>query len=418
MSGGGGGTSQTIQKADPWSGQQPYLLDIFQKAQDAQGKVGTTPADIYAGPNVTQQGALAGMSGAVWPAASTLQQGTGAGLATLEGIGAGNSAFQQAPTVNWNGNGSLDFMNQWIGNTAGAAPTYNPSMLTSTISAAQGTAPTFSAVDPTAAASAALAPLQRNFMTQVLPAAAAAAGAPGVRAFGSRNGLNIQNLTNDFSQTASNALAGIGYQAGQQAQALNANALNTASQLGGSYANAGQAISSDQWKALVDAASKGFNQTSALQEDAATTQAKLQGASNIAGLNAQLQAAQAEPGAATATYNTALQPWQTMGQIGGQQQSWAQDFLNAQNQAPFNGLSQYGNLINGANLGGAGSQSTTTSSGSGVGNIFTGALGGGLLGGMIAPGGLAGLGAAGGLAAAAPYLIPGILLGGLLGGFG
>lgn len=32
--GGGGSTNTTVQKSDPWSGQQPYLTDTFQKAQD------------------------------------------------------------------------------------------------------------------------------------------------------------------------------------------------------------------------------------------------------------------------------------------------------------------------------------------------------------------------------------------------
>lgn len=31
---GGGGQNTTTQKADPWSGQQPFLLDIFKQAQD------------------------------------------------------------------------------------------------------------------------------------------------------------------------------------------------------------------------------------------------------------------------------------------------------------------------------------------------------------------------------------------------
>lgn len=30
---GGGGTTQTVQKADPWAGQQPFLTDIFNQAQ-------------------------------------------------------------------------------------------------------------------------------------------------------------------------------------------------------------------------------------------------------------------------------------------------------------------------------------------------------------------------------------------------
>lgn len=34
MSGGGSGNTQTIEKSDPWGGQQPYLLDIFKRAQE------------------------------------------------------------------------------------------------------------------------------------------------------------------------------------------------------------------------------------------------------------------------------------------------------------------------------------------------------------------------------------------------
>ena len=32
--GGGGQNTQTVQKADPWSGQQPFLTDVFQQAQN------------------------------------------------------------------------------------------------------------------------------------------------------------------------------------------------------------------------------------------------------------------------------------------------------------------------------------------------------------------------------------------------
>jgi len=33
MSGSSGGSTNTIQNADPWKGQQPYLLDTFNRAQ-------------------------------------------------------------------------------------------------------------------------------------------------------------------------------------------------------------------------------------------------------------------------------------------------------------------------------------------------------------------------------------------------
>lgn len=36
--GGGGGQNTTVQKSDPWSGQQPYLTDVMGKAQDQYNK--------------------------------------------------------------------------------------------------------------------------------------------------------------------------------------------------------------------------------------------------------------------------------------------------------------------------------------------------------------------------------------------
>ena len=52
MSKGGGGTTQTIQKADPWIGQQPYLTDIYGEAQRLyqQGPMQFFPGQTYANP--------------------------------------------------------------------------------------------------------------------------------------------------------------------------------------------------------------------------------------------------------------------------------------------------------------------------------------------------------------------------------
>lgn len=44
--GGGGGTNTTVQKSDPWSGQQPYLTDVMGKAQDQYNK---GPMQYYSG---------------------------------------------------------------------------------------------------------------------------------------------------------------------------------------------------------------------------------------------------------------------------------------------------------------------------------------------------------------------------------
>ena len=49
-SGGGGGNTTTVQKADPWKGQQPYLKDIYAQTGGLYGSgMGYTP---YSGPRV------------------------------------------------------------------------------------------------------------------------------------------------------------------------------------------------------------------------------------------------------------------------------------------------------------------------------------------------------------------------------
>lgn len=53
MGGGGGGTT-TVQKADPWSGQQPYLSDVFSQAQTLYNS-GQLAPDYYAGNTVADQ---------------------------------------------------------------------------------------------------------------------------------------------------------------------------------------------------------------------------------------------------------------------------------------------------------------------------------------------------------------------------
>lgn len=61
MSGGGGGqqqSGQVVNTSTPWSGQQPYLEDIYKQAQDAQNKVKTMPAytgDFVSGPTQGQK---------------------------------------------------------------------------------------------------------------------------------------------------------------------------------------------------------------------------------------------------------------------------------------------------------------------------------------------------------------------------
>lgn len=52
--GSGGGSSTTVQKADPWSGQQPYLREIFSEAQNMY-RSGTLAPSFYPGQTVAQE---------------------------------------------------------------------------------------------------------------------------------------------------------------------------------------------------------------------------------------------------------------------------------------------------------------------------------------------------------------------------
>lgn len=52
--GGGGGQNTTVQKADPWAGQQPYLSDVFSQAQKLYNSGGMAP-EYYRGNTVADQ---------------------------------------------------------------------------------------------------------------------------------------------------------------------------------------------------------------------------------------------------------------------------------------------------------------------------------------------------------------------------
>ena len=54
MGKGGGGSTTTVQKADPWSGQQPYLTEVFQQASNLYHN-GQMAPDYYPGQTVAGQ---------------------------------------------------------------------------------------------------------------------------------------------------------------------------------------------------------------------------------------------------------------------------------------------------------------------------------------------------------------------------
>lgn len=63
MGGSSGGSTQTIQKADPWSGAQPYLREILARAQDLYQNYTPEmyPGQMYADPNMQQYMGLESM---------------------------------------------------------------------------------------------------------------------------------------------------------------------------------------------------------------------------------------------------------------------------------------------------------------------------------------------------------------------
>lgn len=62
MSGGGGSTT-TVQKSDPWAGQQPYLSNVFQGAQNAYNQFAGNPSSSVAGFTPMQQQAIGATQG-------------------------------------------------------------------------------------------------------------------------------------------------------------------------------------------------------------------------------------------------------------------------------------------------------------------------------------------------------------------
>ena len=52
--GGGGGNTTTVQKADPWSGQQPYLQDVFSESQNLYNSGALAP-NYYSGNTIADQ---------------------------------------------------------------------------------------------------------------------------------------------------------------------------------------------------------------------------------------------------------------------------------------------------------------------------------------------------------------------------
>lgn len=451
MGQGGGGnsgssTSTVVNKADPWAGQQPYLLDLWGKAQGMFNATSHDPKDYYAGMNPTQTKG--------WDAL-TYDVGTGVN----NGLNANNNALSQMTSI-INGNyrpgpASVHDINNW-GITAPTARDQTAGAILNTFQSGSSAdqaawlqqimnlTPQFNETTSPAAMEAALNPLTKQLTENILPnfdSAAAKAGA-----YGSRAAIGKQQVLDNYTKQATDTLAGMQNTQQLQNQQLRASVLQGLINQGGSGYGLSESLTqktgaensslatgisnSNAQRATDTSIANAQMQLAALKSNAdnylAAQQSNQNKDVNLAQLNQQgqlqgtqqiLQAMGLLPGITQNGVSLGSMPGQLLLQQGGALQQDAQGQLDAKQKAIWAGLAPYMQAVQGFNAGGTstGTTNTTSTGGGGAPGVLTGALGGGLVGGMLAPGGLAGLGAAGGLAAAAPWLLGGAAIGGLLG---
>lgn len=105
MSGGGSGSSTTVQKADPWKGAQPFLFDYMNQAQGlSQTPQSYFPGQTYAGFDPNQAQAYSRMAGITNDPNSATNQAVGQMQDTINGnFLPGGDAMRAAitdPTIN------------------------------------------------------------------------------------------------------------------------------------------------------------------------------------------------------------------------------------------------------------------------------------------------------------------------------
>lgn len=115
MSGGGGGNTTTVQKADPWSGQQPYLQDLYAQYQNLYKNTAPQyfPESTVAGLSPYTEGGVGGL--ATFGNSPYYQQGALASRNSMQ-----NFSNMQNPFTNpmlGMGYGQLGNVNQYLNNT-------------------------------------------------------------------------------------------------------------------------------------------------------------------------------------------------------------------------------------------------------------------------------------------------------------
>lgn len=373
---GGGGNSTTVQKADPWEGVQPYLIDAYYQAsklyQPGQGPQ-YYPGSTVAGndPNIAWGqsdliGALGGINNAGYNALNASNSMYGGANAALgagsnyyglgaagmsNAAGAAQNAAQNYQYLGANGMsnaasnavGGLDIARQSAqGLNAAANPANNPYFQS--------------------ALSSAIRPVTQQFNEQVLPGIKGAAQDAG-QFGGSRQGIaeglasrSYMDTVGDISSNMGNAAYAQGLQAQAQAGQLGAQLGNTAaglySGLGSLGANLGNTAAGlysglgSLGSNLYQSGLTGLGQNQAL---AGSVQGALQSGGNlITGIGQQ---------------RTADQQAQLDAQV---------NRYNYQQNLPYTMVQDYLAALNGAQ----GGMTTSQQSGGSSGNRLTGALGG------------------------------------------
>lgn len=389
MGASGGGSTQTVQKADPWEGAQPYLKDMFQQSQGlyqsgalgnlpfpAQRVAPLTPAEETAAEGLNQFGQT--------PIYQNIMQGLGQTFAQGTGQQPVATAGAYAPM----GQGSdvmMGFNPQQFTQGIGGQDPRTQTLLRHHIQQNMSGQPDYDQVQ--ALTEAATRPAMRQFQEQVLPSIGHQAVAAGQRG-GSREGVaqgiaarGLTDLIGDTSTRIAEAERQRALQTQMQAMGLGSQQGLQGKQLGlqGTSAAANLGLSAEQMRA---SQGLGLGQLGMQQQQLA------------AGMGPQLA-------------NMAIMPYQTMLQGGGLQRQ------NVQNQItdlagrfdqlqglPRESLMNYASIISpGAGLG---SQSSSTQQNQG-------SLGQGLMAGSTGALGMAAM-------TGNPWLIGGAGLAGLLGG--
>lgn len=194
---GGGGNSTTVQKADPWSGVQPYLQQLYSQAGGLAQSGGPQvyQGETYAPLNSTQYGTISRAIGQSYDSGVNRQA-----LDEANNIGAGNDRVSNALRVAMEGTDQTGQAYTKIINGQDATSKY----LTSAVNGdyLNGNPYLTKAMD------AANSDTMRNFQTAVMPSLASQFSAAGRYGSGAQM-QGVSDATNNLAKQISNTNAGI-----------------------------------------------------------------------------------------------------------------------------------------------------------------------------------------------------------------